>query len=94
MARLEYVCAAEKMTADPEALRIIAKSARGGLRDALTLLEQNMIDGEISTEHVRHTLSLLEESLIDGCIHAMRDADIETITDLIANIRERHIEAR
>jgi hypothetical protein len=53
-----------------------------------------MIDGEISTEHVRHTLSLLEESLIDGCIHAMRDADIETITALIANIRERHIEAR
>ncbi len=92
--RLEYVCKAEWLKSEDEALRIIAKSARGWLRDALTLLEQNMMDGEISTEHVRHTLALVEESMIDACIAGLEHADITRIQEIIEVLREKHIEAR
>jgi len=40
IAHLEQVCAAEGLTAEPEALQVIARHARGGLRDALSLLDQ------------------------------------------------------
>lgn len=55
--RLEFVTKAEEIKAEKEALSIIAKAARGGLRDALTF-EQNTINAEVSTEYVRSTLSL------------------------------------
>ena len=42
--RLQFVAKSESIDADAEALEIIAKAARGGLRDALTLLEQNTVN--------------------------------------------------
>ena len=51
--RLEFVCKEEGIKVDKEALEIIARAARGGLRDALTLTEQNTVNNEISTEYVR-----------------------------------------
>lgn len=44
IARLNFVCQSENITAEKEAIELIARVARGGLRDALTLLEQNTID--------------------------------------------------
>ena len=38
-ARLAYVCRAEGVQAEPEALELLARHARGGMRDALTALE-------------------------------------------------------
>ena len=92
--RLEYVCKEERIKAEDEALHIIAKSARGWLRDALTLLEQNIMDGEVSSEHVRYTLALVEDSMIDACIEALEWWDVAKIQELIAILREKHVEAR
>ncbi len=92
--RLEFVCQSEWLKAEDEALRIIAKSARGWLRDALTLLEQNMMDGEVSTEHVRYTLALVEDSMIDACIDALEYEQVSTIQELLETLKEKHIEAR
>ncbi len=92
--RMSYVCKEEHIRFEEETLRIIAKAARWGFRDALTLLEQNIIDDTLPIEHVRNTLSLLEDSLIEWCIIAMRDADTASISWFIANIRDKHIEAR
>ena len=64
------------------------------MRDALTLLEQNVIDSELSVEHVRMTLSLLEESQIDGVIAALAEYDTHAIMDTIAILRDMHVGAR
>lgn len=53
-----------------------------------------MMDGEVSTEHVRYTLALVEESLIDACIEAFVSEDVGKIQELIATLKEKHIEAR
>lgn len=92
--RLNFVISEEKIQADREAIKIIAKYARGGLRDALTLLEQTTIDSEVSLEHVRMTLSLLEESYIDSIIESLRISDIPSILRTIADLRDMHVNAR
>ena len=58
--RLEYICTEEGISIDPQALRLIAKSATGSLRDAENLLEQAMVyyGSEIGFIQVRDMLGL------------------------------------
>jgi DNA polymerase III gamma/tau subunit len=92
--RLEYVCGAEGIKAETEALGIIARAARGALRDALTLTEQNTVNQEISTAYVRSTLSLIEDSLIDEIITTIMDADSAKMVGILDTLRTRHAEVR
>jgi DNA polymerase-3 subunit gamma/tau len=61
--RLLEVLEAEGSTAPEEALRTIARRADGGLRDALSLLDQvlSLTGGQVSQEAVRRVLGLVEE---------------------------------
>ena len=92
--RLEYVCGQEGIKANTEALSIIARAARGALRDALTLTEQNTVNQEISTEYVRSTLSLIADSLIEEIISTILTADREKMTQILDTLRSRHAEVR
>lgn len=92
--RLEFVCKEEGIKVDKEALEIIARAARGGLRDALTLTEQNTVNNEISTEYVRSTLSLIEDSLIDEIIETIITSDKESMICILDTLRQRHTEVR
>ena len=92
--RLEYVSREEQIRADSEALAIIARAARGGLRDALTLLEQNTVDGEVRTEYVRSTLSLIEDTLIDEIIRVILTSDRTAMLHILDTLRSRHAEVR
>lgn len=92
--RLEYVCKEENIKAEHEALEIIARAARWALRDALTLTEQNNINGEISTEYVRSTLSLIEDSLIAKIINIIISSDKDAMIEMIESLRTRHAEVR
>jgi DNA polymerase-3 subunit gamma/tau len=62
-ARLERVLAAEGVTADPDALAMIARAADGSMRDALSLTDQvlSMGDGDVAPERVRDALGLVAE---------------------------------
>lgn len=61
--RLADVLQAEGADAPEEALRIVARKADGGMRDALSLLDQvlSLTGGEVDTESVRRVLGLVEE---------------------------------
>jgi DNA polymerase-3 subunit gamma/tau len=61
--RLQEVLAAEGSEAPEEALRTIARRADGGMRDAMSLMDQvlALTGGEISLEAVRRVLGLVEE---------------------------------
>lgn len=92
--RLEFVTKEEWIKADIEALKIIAKAARGWLRDALTLLEQNTISWELETEYVRSNLSLIEENIIEKIIEVLKEEDSEEIQNILERLSERHIDVR
>ena len=63
VARLEQVIEREGALASAEALRIIARKADGGMRDALSLLDQvlALTGGEVAAGSVREVLGLVEE---------------------------------
>ena len=63
VARLREVLEIEGVTADPDALLPIARRAEGGVRDALSLLDQvlSFSGDEVSSEDVRRMLGLVEE---------------------------------
>src|SRR3954471_17589046 len=61
--RLTHVLSEESVTADADALAMIARAADGSMRDALSLTDQvlSMGDGELSPERVREALGLVPE---------------------------------
>ena len=58
--KLTHICEAEGIQVEPEALRLIAKSATGSLRDAETLLEQltTYYNSQIGLQQVQTTLGI------------------------------------
>jgi DNA polymerase-3 subunit gamma/tau len=64
--RLEKVCAAEGALVDAEGLALIARAAEGSVRDALSLLDQAMVQADrgqiVSAEVVRDMLGLADRS--------------------------------
>ncbi|MEA4900240.1 DNA polymerase III subunit gamma/tau [Desulfitobacterium sp.] len=60
--RLQEVCQAIERTVSPEALKIIAQKSEGGLRDALSVLDQCLLlDGNIGVEQVYQVLGMVGE---------------------------------
>jgi len=61
--RLQTVLDREGLEAPEEALRLIGRKADGGMRDALSLLDQvlSLTGGEVDAEAVRRVLGLVEE---------------------------------
>jgi len=60
ISKLSHICSIESITIEPEALRLIAKSATGSLRDAENLLEQltTYYGSEIGLQQVQATLGI------------------------------------
>jgi len=84
--RLKEVLEAEGSQAPEESLRTLARKADGGLRDALSLLDQvlALTGGDISQEAVRRVLGLVEEEryleLLD-ILRERRHGDIFTYVE-------------
>ncbi len=56
--RLQYVASQEQIDLQPDAAMLLARLAEGGMRDALTLLDQCSGDGKVTTESVRQAIGL------------------------------------
>jgi len=76
--RLEYICHEEGITAEPEALALIARSATGSLRDAENLLEQMVVyhGSNIDINRVRAELGLTGDARIRELVRAIMTRDI------------------
>ena len=90
VARLEQVIESEGARASAEALRIIARKADGGMRDALSLLDQvlALTGGEVAPGSVREVLGLVEEErfleLFD-IIHGHRHRDVFSFVEALVD---------
>lgn len=75
MARLQEILTAEKIEAEPDALRLVARQADGGMRDALSLLDQviSSSDGTITAEQTAEFLGATDRRLL----FAMSDAVLQ-----------------
>ncbi|OGR76484.1 MAG: DNA polymerase III, subunit gamma and tau [Elusimicrobia bacterium GWC2_64_44] len=77
VARLTEVTAAEKLKAEPEALRLIARSAGGAMRDALTMLDRaaSFAHGDIKASVISELLGQPGGELINSMALALLGRD-------------------
>jgi DNA polymerase-3 subunit gamma/tau len=72
--RLEEICKSEKIEADSEALNLIARQASGGLRDAISLLDQLASTGsKIDLALAQTVLGTATSQSVVGLVQALID---------------------
>lgn len=86
VSRLEYVCKQEKIKITDEALNEIALMSNGGLRDALSILDQiSSKDGKIEVEDIISNFGSISSKKVYELIENISNQDINS---LITNIRK------
>ncbi len=90
VARLKEVAKAEKLQVEDDALHLIAKSANGGMRDGLSLLDQVLSFGEgpVTAARVREVLGLIPDELYGEMLRAIVERDPAAIFPLIERLLE------
>src|SRR6266436_5255647 len=88
--RLRHVVTAEGLAADEDALRLIAKSADGGMRDGLSLLDQVLSFGEppVTAARVREVLGLIADDLYGELLRLVAERDAPAVFTLVDRLME------
>jgi len=83
--RLAYVCEQEGFDYDDEALAIVARHAKGGMRDALSTLEQLSVfgNGAVHAYDARSLLGEVSDQILGEFARAIADRDVAELYGLI-----------
>src|SRR5216117_1727910 len=86
--RLRHVVSAEGLSADDEALHLIAKSADGGMRDGLSILDQVVSFGEgpVTAARVREVLGLISDELYGELLRLVSERDPKAVFPLVERL--------
>src|SRR5437667_2415388 len=88
--RLKQVLAAEGLAVEEDALHLIAKSADGGMRDALSILDQVLSFGEgpVTAGRVREVLGLISDELYGELLRVVAERDVTGAFPLVDRLVE------
>ncbi len=93
VSHMESLCRRENVTVSPESLRVIAREAEGGMRDALSLLDQIITcadeDGAIAHEKVIDLLGVVDRRALFDMSGAIVAGDVPRMLEIIEAIH-RH----
>lgn len=83
--RLSYVCEQEGFDYDDEALAIVARHAKGGMRDALSTLEQLSVfgNGSVHADDARSLLGEVSDQILGEFAAAIAGRDVAELYGLI-----------
>ena len=83
--RLAYVCEREGFDYDDEALAIVARHAKGGMRDALSTLEQLSVfgNGSVHADDARSLLGEVSDQILGEFSRAIANRDVADLYGLI-----------
>src|SRR6058998_3686454 len=86
--RLKQVLAAEDLAADDDAVQLIAKSADGGMRDGLSILDQVVSFGEgpVTAQRVREVLGLIPDDLYSELLRLVSERDAKAVFPLVQQL--------
>jgi DNA polymerase III subunit gamma/tau len=93
---LQKVLQAEGIGADTQALRLLARGARGSMRDALSLTDQaiafsgsgaNVDQGRLEEASVRLMLGSVDRSYVFNLIGALAQGDGKTVVETVETLR-------
>ena len=86
---LAKVLQTEEVPAEPQALRLLARAARGSMRDALSLTDQAIAfgNGTLLESGVRQMLGSVDRSHVFRLIEALASADGKTVVETAEALR-------
>jgi DNA polymerase-3 subunit gamma/tau len=92
---LSHVLTQENIPAEPQALRLLARAARGSMRDALSLTDQAIAygSGQLQEASVRQMLGSADRSHVFRLIEALAQGDGKTVVDTSEALRLNGISA-
>ena len=92
---LQQVLPAENIEADIQALRLIARAARGSMRDALSLTDQAIAfgNGELLEPSVRDMLGTVDRSHAFTLVQALAQSDGLTVVNTCDTLRQLGLSA-
>ncbi|MEG0922055.1 MAG: DNA polymerase III subunit gamma/tau [Comamonas sp.] len=92
---LGHVLAQENIAADSQSLRLLSRSARGSMRDALSLTDQAIAfgGGQLQEAGVRQMLGAVDSSYVFGLIDALARADGAQVVATVDALRHQGLSA-
>jgi DNA polymerase-3 subunit gamma/tau len=92
--RLREVLSAEGFEAEDDALTLIARHADGGMRDALSVLDQCLSFGEggVTAERVREVLGLAGDQLFEELLRLVAEQKPELVFPLVDRLCEAGVD--
>jgi len=92
---LTRVLAQENVPAEPQALRLLARAARGSMRDALSLTDQAIAfgSGQLQEAGVRQMLGAVDRSYVFRLIEALAQGDGRTVVETSDALRVNGLSA-
>ncbi len=86
--RLGYVADQESIEIDDDALLLIARMAYGGMRDALSILDQALAFGEgrVTAARVRDALGLIDDELYAELLDVIADRRSQDVFSFVAQL--------
>jgi len=92
---LQTILATEKVDAEPAALKLIARAARGSMRDAQSLVDQAIAfgSGRIEEAAVRQMLGAVDRGQAIACIEAVAARDGAALVGAVDRLRELGLSA-
>ncbi len=92
---LTQVLTQEHIPAEPLALRMLARAARGSMRDALSLTDQAIAfgSGQLQEATVRQMLGTVDRTHVLQLIDALDRADGAAVVDLVETLRRNGLSA-
>jgi DNA polymerase-3 subunit gamma/tau len=88
--RLRHVLQAEGIAADEDALLLIARHADGGMRDALSVLDQclSLGEGQVTAARVREILGLVDDELFAELLELVAERRPAGVFPLVERLAE------
>lgn len=86
--RLQFIADQERIVIDREALRVIASHVGGGMRDAISLLDQLRSLPKITLEDVQQRLGGTDEERLMGVLEALERCDTQAIVEAVRAVEE------
>ncbi|OGC82485.1 MAG: DNA polymerase III, subunit gamma and tau [Candidatus Abawacabacteria bacterium RBG_16_42_10] len=88
---LTHVTQQEGIEAEENALQMVARVAEGGLRDALTLLEQCVIDKKLTTTLIEQQLGFVRQEILEKFFDLWEGGDVNEKLNYLKQLYEQGI---
>ncbi len=88
--RLKEVAHAEGISVDDDALALIARVAKGAMRDALSILDQVVVfgDGEVTAAGVREALGLIDDEMFAELLRIVAQRESAEVFPFVSRLVE------